>query len=253
MRKFTLVLCLLVSAFIIHAQAQYEEVVYLKNGSVIHGMIVEFVPNVSIKIKSGENLFAYKLDEIEKITREIPSSATARAGGFGFKPKGYVGIVELGLTDFPIGGNLPMFSLNIINAYQFNPYFALGAGVGVDVSSQKIYEVPVTMDMRAYFTKTRVAPFFAMGLGYNLQVSSSPFDNSTLFSHGMVFNPSFGARIAINKKVALSLALGYKLLGVKYNYSYNDSYYSYYGYSNTVTVNQFTLSHGITLKAGIHF
>ena len=49
---------------------EYEDVVYLKNGSVIRGVIVEQVPNESIKIKSGKNLFVYQTSEIEKMTKE---------------------------------------------------------------------------------------------------------------------------------------------------------------------------------------
>lgn len=53
------------------AQSNYQDVIYLKNGSVIHGMIIEQVPNQSIKIQTlDENIFVYKIDEIEKITKE---------------------------------------------------------------------------------------------------------------------------------------------------------------------------------------
>lgn len=41
----------------INAQTNYEDVVYLKNGSIIHGIIVEQIPNESIKIESGPNTF----------------------------------------------------------------------------------------------------------------------------------------------------------------------------------------------------
>ena len=48
-----------------------EDVVYLKNGSIIHGTIIEQIPNESIKIKTKDgNIFVYKIDEIEKMTRE---------------------------------------------------------------------------------------------------------------------------------------------------------------------------------------
>lgn len=50
---------------------QYEDVVYLKNGSIIHGTIIEQVPNESIKIKTKDgNIFVYKMEEIEKMTKE---------------------------------------------------------------------------------------------------------------------------------------------------------------------------------------
>jgi anti-sigma28 factor (negative regulator of flagellin synthesis) len=47
------------------------DVVYLKNGSIIHGEIVKINPgeNVKIKIESG-NLFVYEMDEVKKITKE---------------------------------------------------------------------------------------------------------------------------------------------------------------------------------------
>jgi|GEM_PF-3145502 hypothetical protein len=58
--------------FSIYSYAQqYEDVVYLKNGSIIHGIILEQIPGESIKIKTGDNnLFVFKMDEIEKMTRE---------------------------------------------------------------------------------------------------------------------------------------------------------------------------------------
>jgi len=50
---------------------QYEDIVYLKNGSIIHGTIIEQIPGESIKIKSKDgNLFVFKMDEIEKMTKE---------------------------------------------------------------------------------------------------------------------------------------------------------------------------------------
>ena len=49
----------------------YEEVVYLNNGSIIRGIIIEFVPSQTIKIQSREgNIFVYNLSEIQKITKE---------------------------------------------------------------------------------------------------------------------------------------------------------------------------------------
>jgi hypothetical protein len=50
---------------------QYEDVVYLKNGSIVHGTIMEQVVGESIKIKTNDgNLFIFKMDEIEKMTKE---------------------------------------------------------------------------------------------------------------------------------------------------------------------------------------
>lgn len=49
----------------------YEDVVYLKNGGILRGIIIETIPNVSIKIQTRDkNVFVLKMEEIEKITKE---------------------------------------------------------------------------------------------------------------------------------------------------------------------------------------
>src|SRR6185436_2293753 len=72
--KLVFLFIILVAAFfpgLNYAQSNYEDVVYLKNGSIIHGMIIEQVPNESIKIQTKDkNIFVFKMDEIMKITKE---------------------------------------------------------------------------------------------------------------------------------------------------------------------------------------
>lgn len=51
---------------------EYIDVVYLKNGGVIKGMIIEHTPNVQIKIQTKDgSIFVYKMEEIEKMTKEL--------------------------------------------------------------------------------------------------------------------------------------------------------------------------------------
>ncbi len=48
-----------------------KDMVYLKNGNIIKGIIIEQVPNVQIKIQTGDgNVFIFPLSEIDKITKE---------------------------------------------------------------------------------------------------------------------------------------------------------------------------------------
>jgi len=79
MRKIsTLIFCILFTS-IAFSQQEYKEVVYLKNGSVIKGIIIEQIPDVSIKIQTKDgNIFVYKMEEIDRITKESiqPSEQT---------------------------------------------------------------------------------------------------------------------------------------------------------------------------------
>lgn len=53
------------------AEIVVQDVIYLKNGGIIKGIIIEQVPNESVKVKTkDENVFVFKVDEIEKLTRE---------------------------------------------------------------------------------------------------------------------------------------------------------------------------------------
>lgn len=72
-------------AFLVNAQ-QYVECVYLKNGSIIKGTIVEQIPNETLKIKTADgSLFVYSFADVVKITKEVISTpvnnySRARAG-----------------------------------------------------------------------------------------------------------------------------------------------------------------------------
>lgn len=70
MKNIFLFIFIFISYISINAQTKYEDVVYLKNGSIIHGIIIEQIPNESIKIKSGQNIFVYKISEVQKMKKE---------------------------------------------------------------------------------------------------------------------------------------------------------------------------------------
>ena len=73
MKKFIgLITCMiLLTSIYSTAQQQYNDVVYLKNGGKVIGVIVEQIPNVSIKIEmTNGSVMIFKMDEIEKITKE---------------------------------------------------------------------------------------------------------------------------------------------------------------------------------------
>jgi len=53
------------------AQQVLVDVVYLKNGSIIKGTIIEQVPGETIKLKTADgSIFVYNMSEIKKITKE---------------------------------------------------------------------------------------------------------------------------------------------------------------------------------------
>ncbi|MFA7082248.1 MAG: hypothetical protein WC135_06515, partial [Bacteroidales bacterium] len=70
---FTFLVFAFVLAFAssLSAQTPTKDVVYLKNGSVVRGVITEINPNVNLKISTPDgNLFVFEMKDVEKIIKE---------------------------------------------------------------------------------------------------------------------------------------------------------------------------------------
>ena len=66
--------CIMAIGLFSEAEAQVvEDVVYLKNGSVVRGIIVEQIPNETLKIRTqGGSEFVFKMSDVLKISKELP-------------------------------------------------------------------------------------------------------------------------------------------------------------------------------------
>lgn len=70
MKKSILLVSILLIGICAFAQ-EMSDVVYLKNGSMVKGTIIEQVPNEQLSIKTRDgSVFVYKFSEIEKIVKE---------------------------------------------------------------------------------------------------------------------------------------------------------------------------------------
>jgi hypothetical protein len=89
-------LFMLVAAINFSVSAQngnMEDVVYLKNGSIIHGTIIEQIPNESLKLKTKDgSVFVYKIVEVEKITKEQIANSSGNNGNYYYSGNQYANI-----------------------------------------------------------------------------------------------------------------------------------------------------------------
>lgn len=86
MKKKTILSALLLClAATLHAQTP-GNIIYLKNGSVIKGNVVESVPNQHIKIRTSDgSIFVYQMSDVDRIVmneekKNTTSEKTPRAG-----------------------------------------------------------------------------------------------------------------------------------------------------------------------------
>jgi hypothetical protein len=237
MKNYLLTLILVLTSYLSFGQANYQDVVYLKNGSIIRGLVIEQVINKSIKIETADrSVFVYQMEEIEKITKEPFQGRNRNShNNFGMKT-GYKGMVEMGY-EFKVGDyGMDRFKLNIIHGSQINPYFSFGIGTGLRYYSlPEAALIPLFMDLRTNFIDNNVSPYFSLGVGYS-------FDATNEFEGvGLLMNPTLGVSIKVGNKSAMNVGLGYEMQQMKF-------YTSYYS-SRTVMHN----SGAISLNVGISF
>lgn len=79
MSRYIIIVCVLVFALVSHASAQqYQDVVYLRNGSIIRGVIIEQIPGDSLKIQTrGGSVFVHRMSDVLKIAKEPTMIQTA--------------------------------------------------------------------------------------------------------------------------------------------------------------------------------
>lgn len=100
------VLCCFVASFVFITAAlaqDTQDVVYLKNGSIIRGMVIEQVPGKSLKIRTKDgSVFVYTMEEVERITKEQSPGMSSSPSMQNYAPdRVVVGVNPLG---FILGG-----------------------------------------------------------------------------------------------------------------------------------------------------
>ncbi|TFH05256.1 MAG: hypothetical protein E4H06_01680 [Methanosarcina sp.] len=202
---FALVLFITIGILVL-AQQNYQDVVYLKNGSIIRGTIIEHVPNKSIKIETADrSVMVYQIEDIEKMTKEAIQSKDNSSKKYSYKKSGYLGIVELGYA-FGIKKAYDFLNFNVINGYKFNHYFSLGFGTGLKYYFESsALAIPLFADFRGYLLDGNITPYIELGIGYSFLVHP---DAGRL---GFLLNPSVGGSFKVGNKTALNLSVGYLL------------------------------------------
>lgn len=164
------------------AQEAMQDVIYLKNGSIYKGTIIEEVPNISYKIRiAGGSVIAIQLPEIDRLTKEELSHGTCGRGvrdttRFMARKKGYFNVLQV-LIENKQGG------VRFVNGYKFGRFGYLGIGVGFD----RVFSSPlngrinnlqadalegVYLPLYLFYSgdvkQRRLTPYYAIEAGYTM-------------------------------------------------------------------------------------
>ncbi len=205
MLKIFIVTFLSMISLIAFSQNSAMDVVTLKRGGVIRGVIVEQIPNKMIKIQTlDQNILVFLMEDVEKIERVasfdyIDRPVVKKVINSGYKFLGELG-VQGGMGEFAVN----RFAINTLHLYQFNSYISSGGGIGLRFYSPwKETFIPLLADFRLTVPFSRVAPFFALDFGYSFSA------NHRFQGLGFLYNTSVGLIVKASKRLNLSLSLGY--------------------------------------------
>lgn len=128
-----------------------EDVIYLKNGSVLRGEIIESDQEEAIEIRiEGGSVFVLDREEIDEITREEHLKPVY------YTQSGYIN--HTGLDLLP-GGDRTSVRLQMINGYQFTPLIAAGIGIGFTTYNDPLGLIPLYLEGKLKLKEANTAPF----------------------------------------------------------------------------------------------
>jgi hypothetical protein len=165
----------------------FIDVVYLKNGSIVKGIITEQIPGESVKVKTADGSeFVYNIEEVAKFTREEKVvEKTSRFGmcktkkEFKAKDKGY--FAEINLL-----GNSVANGLSVTQGYRFSRFANFGlsiAGESIVLNNGYRNRLPVVSLNLVYsgeLLNRRITPFYQLEAGYGFSVDRYGY-NANIF------------------------------------------------------------------------
>jgi hypothetical protein len=177
-----------------NAQHQEEDVVYLKDGSVLRGTIIEDMPGESLRIRTRDgNVFRIGYDRIDRRTRE-PAVVAAPAPAEDTRQQQSQATPgrnsrESLRSDFGIEllGKAALYSFSF--QYMATPEFGLqigGSALGGSVTEETILFVP--LGAKLYFVPKNGSPFITGGVvALTGTADSGPIESATYGYAGLGF------------------------------------------------------------------
>lgn len=220
------------------AQKGKQDVINLKNGTILYGTIVQLDSIKGVRINNDCGSFFFQMAEIENMSAFQKTNSTKQ------KDKGYFNHTAVGLS-FGQGdhGFLPFPSLTMVNGYQFNQNISAGLGIGFEFFDFAI--LPVFAQGYYYFNHRDFSPFISLKAGYSFpldRTNNDDYNSDGKNFGGIAINPEIGIRVHLNNYSSFLCSIGYHYQKLSYennswDYWYGANYYSkYYAHHNRISL-----------------
>lgn len=238
-KVFVFIFCVVLFPVSLKAQSG-EDIIYLKNGSVLRGNVLENEAGIKVRFEMiGHNQLVIPDSAIKMIMMNQPK-----------KPSGKETLsspVELAANVSFYGGIKNSGGFTFVTSYLFP--FRMSAGVGIGTEWFDYQQLPFSADVSYCFLEGAWSPYLYAKGGYALPLSKKDKDYEPENYGGVLAGVGAGMRFNFAKRNALIFSLGYryqKTKSVLGNYVWHSS-----GQLNeTVTYNEFNR---ITFSFGFLF
>ena len=151
MKKYFVIAIMLIFIIFPLSAQKTKDVLYLKNGSIIYGKLLEATDSLyKIRIYDG-SIFIYPSHEVEKFVNEMPLYEGRKKSGLGF-------VVEAGvLAGAQSSDYKTPFSFNFLANITSNTRNIYGLGSGVEYLGQPF--MPVFIEYKFLFSDRKTTPF----------------------------------------------------------------------------------------------
>lgn len=195
-----IVVCIVLSIVKLHAQSR-EDVVYLNNGSILKGRIIENIPGVKTSIEiAGHNLIVIPDTAVKMIllNQKIPS----------YEYGSLASPVEMAAMANFYGGTKNSGAFTFITSYHFPFGLSTGAGLGIEWFDRE--QIPFIADFAYCFMKGSWSPYIYARTGYAVPLSKNDDGDYSDYFGGVLAGTGAGIRFNFSKRNALIFSLGYR-------------------------------------------
>jgi hypothetical protein len=193
------------------------DILYLRNGSILYGKIIEQADTQKTGIEIiGNNLLVFNTSDIEKIEKNPSSHHTLP--------------IESSTTCNFYGGSNGSAGFHVNGSYRFS--FGTGAGVGCGVDFFSYQVMPVYAEVSQLLLKGRFKPYIYGQAGYsipltkyNLQNPYGYYYDNTDLKGGILLAAGGGIRTEISPRFSLLFSVGYRYQRLRQVTDLNQYYY----------------------------
>jgi hypothetical protein len=197
-----------------------KDVLYLKNGSIIYGKLIE-ADSVQYKFQTSDgSMFIYSLPEVDKFTKEAPWFDGRKSGGF-------ILSLETGLLIGPQNSTYPApFSFDILAGYTFNTRTSLSLGSGVLYVGRPF--TPVLLEFRQVFYDKKASPFILIRGGAIVPIGSDSYgENDDYPYYDSEYNIPKNYKAGGSFSVGTGISWAYEDYELNLSFAYRYAHFSY--------------------------